>query len=269
MGLAKSLNYFLYLIAFMYIAYIDASGRPEKEYDPKESFVLASLIAHESQWVYIDNKVKEIKLKHFPRLPHENIELHAKDMLNRDGVFKGLDWNKIYAIFDDIFGFLTDNKTDICIISVVILKPKMYNGKDIEKWAYRLLIERVNKFLEKNNEQAILAGMGPQYGIMIVDSCGIGPDSKLRKKIIGMLKEGTYYSKLTYLIEDPLFTDSKWRNLSQLTDCVAYAIRKHIRNPSSPSFHDKNWERYYKMIWNKLDKNKRGKVEGCGIKIFP
>jgi hypothetical protein len=46
----------------VFIAYIDASGRPEKNADPPESYVLATLIAHESQWTFIDNKVKEIKL---------------------------------------------------------------------------------------------------------------------------------------------------------------------------------------------------------------
>jgi len=71
------------------------------------------------------------------------------------------------------------------------------------------------------------------------------------------------------LIEDPLFTDSKWRNLSQLVDCVAYAIRKHFRNPPKPSFHDKNWESYFKLIYDKLDADESGKIDGCGLKVFP
>ncbi|HMK95639.1 MAG TPA: DUF3800 domain-containing protein [Candidatus Limnocylindrales bacterium] len=253
----------------MYIAYIDGSGRPEKDLEPKESFVLACVIAHESQWQYIDNKVNEIKLIHFPNLPVEDIEFHAKDMLNREGVFKRLAWDEIYAIFTSIFEFLREEKTDICIISTVIMKQKMYDGKDIETWAYRLLVERINKLLEKNNNKAVLAGMAPQYGIMIIDSCGIRQDIKLRKKITEMLKRGTYYSKLAYLIEDPLFTDSKWRNLSQLTDCIAYAVRKHFRNPPTPSFHDINWENYYQLLRNKFDKDEQGRVNGCGIKVFP
>jgi len=253
----------------MYIAYIDASGRPTKADTQTKSFALACLIAHEQQWQYIDNKIKEIKLNHFPRLRPDDIELHAKDMLNREGVFKRLNWDEIYAIFGDIFDFLADEETDICIISVVIRKKYMYDGKDIEKWAYRLLVERINKFLEKNAETAILAGRAPEYGIMIIDSCGFKPDARLRRKITKMLKQGTYYSALKYLIEDPLFTDSKWRNLSQLVDCVAYAIRKHFRNPPKPSFHDKNWESYFKLIYDKLDADESGKIDGCGLKVFP
>ena len=253
----------------MYIAYIDASGRPIKRDVQEKYFVLASLIAHEQQWQYIDNKVNEIKVKHFPRLPPQDIELHAKDMLNREDIFKRLNWDEIYAIFNDVFDFLSDPQTDICIIAVVISKERMYAGKDIEKWAYRLMVERINKFLEKNNEKVILAGMAPQYGIMIIDSCGFKPDERLRKKISEMLKHGTYYSDLKYLIEDPLFTDSKWRNLSQMVDCVAYAVRKKFRNSPNPSFHDKNWIAYYKKIFSKFDTGEDGTVLGCGVKVFP
>jgi len=253
----------------MYIAYIDASGRPSKVDKQEKNFALASLIAHEQQWQYIDNKVREIKIKHFPRLNPEDIELHAKDILNRKGVFKRLDWDEIYAIFDDVFAFISDADTDICIIAVVILKERMFRGKDIEKWAYRLLVERINTFLDKNNETRILASMAPEFGIMIIDSCGFKRDARLRKKITGMLKSGTHYSDLKYLIEDPLFTDSKWRILSQLVDCVAYAIRKHFRNPPKPSFHDKNWEKYFKLINNKFDTDESGRIDGCGLKVFP
>lgn len=253
----------------MYLAYIDASGRPAKNEEPKEVFVLATLITHESQWSFIDSKVKDIKRKHFPQIPPDEIEFHAKDMLNREGRFKGLNWDKIYSIFDDIFDFLADANTQICIISVVIWKQRMYDGKDIEKWAYRLLVERINKYLDKMNKMAIAAGTSPQYGIMIIDSCGFKPDSRLRKKVAEMLKEGTLYSNLAYLIEDPLFTDSKWRNLSQLIDCIAYAVRKHFRNPVNPSFHDQNWEKYYQKILSKFDRNEHGVIDGCGIKTFP
>jgi len=253
----------------MYLAYIDGSGRPVKD-NQTNFFVLACLIAHEEQWQYIDNKVKAIKLKHFPRLSPEDIELHAKDMLNRDeNVFKRLNWGEIYAIFDDVFDFLSDDETDICLIAIVIDKRKMYKGKDIEQWAYRLLVERINKFLEKNNEKLISAEYTPQYGIMIIDSCSYKADQKLRKTITEMLKEGTYYSDLKYLIEDPLFTDSKWRNLSQLVDCVAYAVRKKFRNSPNPSFHDAHWFSYYEKIFCKFDDDENGTVLGCGVKVFP
>jgi len=82
-----------------------------------------------------------------------------------------------------------------------------------------------------------------------------------------MLNKGTHYSQLGYLIEDPLFTDSKWRNLSQVVDCIAYCIRKKYRN-NNDNKHTRNWEKYYSLIESKFH-NKDGNYLRYGLKIFP
>jgi hypothetical protein len=256
----------------MFLAYLDSSGRPD--YDDKENYVLTSIITQESQWQYIDNKVKEIKLKHFPNLPDTDVEIHAKDMLNRDGLFNGMKWEEIYAIFGDVFNFIADDGTQISILAVLIEKSRLRKKIDIELWAYRLLFERINRFLERQNVKLIQAQLAHQFGILITDSTGLKQDQTLRTKLYGMLKGGTLYSKLNYLIEDPLFTDSKWRNLSQLVDCVAYCIRKQFRktnveyNPDMQWDHNKHWQTYYKRMEIKFD-NPHGSYYGYGLKIFP
>ena len=100
-----------------------------------------------------------------------------------------------------------------------------------------------------------------------MDSEGPVKDQNLRKKIYPMLRYGTMYSKLSYLIEDPLFTDSKWRSLSQLADCIAYCVRKKHRQ-NKPSFHTKHWLGYFSKIESKFD-NKNGRYLGIGLKVFP
>jgi hypothetical protein len=249
----------------MFIAYLDSSGRPI--FDDKENYVLASIITNEVNWQSIDNGVKQIKLKHFPTVSDSQVELHAKDMVNRDGIFKHLTWDKIYAIFDDVFNFIAHADTEISIHSVLIDKTKLRKDKDIEVWAHRLLFERINTFIHRQNEMLLEAGHFQEYGIMITDSEGEKKDQKLRSKLIGMLREGTHYSQLNWLIEDPLFTDSKWRNMSQLVDCVAYGIRKHHRI-NTPSLHTTHWEDYYKKIETKFD-SVNGSYFGIGFKKFP
>ena len=101
---------------------------------------------------------------------------------------------------------------------------------------------------------------------MIMDTEGHKKDQKLRNKLSGMLFDGTRYSELDYLIEDPLFTDSKWRNLSQVVDCVAYCIRKHYRENTS-SIHTTKWLEYFSKIEKKFH-NKNGYYLRYGLKIF-
>jgi hypothetical protein len=95
----------------MYIAYLDASGRISKK--DRENYVLSSVIIHESQWGYIDNELNKIKKKHFPDLNHEIVEIHAKDMLNRSGIFKDWLWKPLYDLFDDVFKFIIEKLTPI------------------------------------------------------------------------------------------------------------------------------------------------------------
>jgi hypothetical protein len=251
----------------MFLAYLDASGRPG--FDDVENFVLASLITNECSWQLIDNGVKKIKLTHFPNLPDSDVELHVKDMMNRHGIFSQLSWNQIYAILDDIFDFIANPSTPITIVSVLIDKKKLWRNKDAETWAYRLLFERIDRFVERQNKGKVAQGLsGLEYGMMITDSEGETKDQKLRRKLHHMLREGTLYNDLDYLIEDPLFTDSKWRNMSQLADCVAYAIRKRYRTNNTPSIHTTNWDKYYTKIEPKFD-SPYGSYDGYGLKKFP
>jgi len=249
----------------MFLSYLDASGRPE--YTEPENYCLASVTTSERNWQVLENKIKQIKFKHFPSLPDTEVEFHAKEMMNHEGIYKHLDWTIIYSIFDDIFNYVSDPETEIVIISTLIMKQNLRKKVDVETWAYRMLFERLNAYLERRNEQLLQAQFPPEYGIMITDSEGPKKDQNLRQKLFGMLRNGTLYSRLDYLIEDPLFTDSKWRNLSQLVDCIAFCIRRQFR--SNPNNHHKpHWDKYYKQVITKFD-TVNGNYRGYGLKIFP
>lgn len=249
----------------MFLAYLDSSGRPS--FVDKENYVLASIIINEQDWQTIDNGVKQIKLKNFPKLPDSEVEFHAKDMMNHDGIFAKLSWTQIYAILDEVFDFISNPNTLVTIIAVLIDKSKLQHNKDVEQWAFRLLFERINKFVEKRNALRLQSSLPNEFTITIMDSEGSTKDQNLRKKIYPMLRHGTLYSKLAYLIEDPLFTDSKWRSLSQLADCVGYCIRKKYR-ANTASIHTKHWQGYFPKIEPKFD-NVNGNYRGVGLKIFP
>lgn len=249
----------------MFLAYLDSSGGAT--FNDRENYVLTSAITNEMNWQYIDNGIRAIKLKHFPNLPDSDVEFHAKDMMGHVGVYNSVSWDDTWLTLKDVFDFISDDKTEICVISVLIDKTKLYPNKDIETWAYRLLFERINKFINRQNAKLILANSPPQFGISIIDSCGLKADQRLKNKLYSMLKNGTMYCKLEWLIEDPLFTDSKWRNLSQIADCVAYCVRRHLRKDIK-TFKDPSWDSYFTQIEKKFD-TPNGSYIGSGLKIFP
>jgi len=250
----------------MYLSYLDSSGRPE--YSDPENFVLASVTVNEHQWYHMKKEIEQIKLKYFPSIDPEKIEFHAKDMINHSGAYKGLSWNTIYSMLDDFFDFMTRDTTHISIIAAVINKEKLRKKIDLEVWGHRFVFERLNEYLAHQNHLLAESGNPHEYGIMIMDSEGSTKDQKLRNKLTSMLNHGTKYSELGYLIEDPLFTDSKWRNLSQVVDCIAYCIRKKHRKNNTNNMHLTYWEKYYSMIEKKFH-SKNGYYLKYGLKIFP
>ena len=105
-----------------------------------------------------------------------------------------------------------------------------------------------------------------EYGLMIENTDGPKEGEKLRTKLRGTLTEGTLYSKLENLIEDPFFTDSKWRNLSQLVDYTAYCVRRICKSIQSNA-EKQVWDNYFSHISNKLDKSASGNFDRYGIKL--
>ncbi len=249
----------------MYLIYMDSSGSPLMK--EKENYVLSAIIVNEAKWTYIDNMVTDIKIKHFPDIEPNKIEIHAKDMVNRENNFKSMPQTQVFDIFTDVYNLIGDPHSNLKIISVLIQKDKIYPTKtksfDIEGWGHRLIIERIEKYLEKINK----GNETDQYGIIIEDTVSRKYDEKTRNKVHSIMADGTLYSKINYLIEDPLFTDSKWRNLSQLVDCVAYCVRREFMS-SQTAAKKQIWDNYFKTISTNFDSNGKQYI-GYGLKIFP
>ena len=251
----------------MHLIYLDSSGSPLMK-EP-EDYVISAIIVNESDWTFVDNKVKSIKLQYFPKIRDHLVEFHAKDMENNEGIYKGMPHGDILKIFDSIYSLFSQNDFPATLINVVLQKQRiMKKNLDLEVWGHRLIYERLNKYITKKNSLALSNHKFIEYGLMIEDKEGPKKDEKLRTKLRGMLTQGTLYSKLEYLIEDPFFTDSKWRNLSQLVDCTAYCVRRKYK-PIQSNAKKQVWDNYFSLISNKLDKSASGNIENYGIKLFP
>ena len=257
----------------MYLIYIDESGKPNLQ-DP-EDYVLGALIINENRWVIIDNNVKALKNHFFPTIDDSAIELHASEMVNHENEFQNLTNSQIFDILEACYNLISN--IDCCLIASVIRKDNIYSNIKsrsdindwIEVWGHRILFERICLYLDKVNEENVSNGIPIDYGILLIDSVNRRYDQLLRKKILELFEKGTYYIKNKYLIEDPLFISSQYRNLTQLVDLVSFIVRRRYRNNSSNSFFNQKYLEYFNLIENKFDTDENGTIEGCGIKFFP
>lgn len=228
--------------------------------------MLASVIIDESNWRYINTNIDKIKKKHFPDRNAEDVEIHVKDMLKRTGVYKRVPRAKIYCFLEDIFKFVSDPSTPLNIIGSIIQKERIYPRVDMELWSYTFVFERFNAYLATDDKSSTHSAR--RHGIVIIDNEKYMMNQRLHNKLSKLLKSGTKYSNMDHIIEEPFFTDSRWRNLSQICDCISYCIRKKYRKHNPDNSFTKNWLEYYSMIEKKFH-SKDGRYHRYGLKIFP
>ncbi len=172
---------------------------------------------------------------------------------------------------------MVDN--EVRIISVIFQKFKSYKKPDINEWAYRLLLERLNKYLEVVNFENYKKLNPLDYGLLMIDSVEPKFDMKIRRHILEFYERGSYYQDNQFLIEDPIFIKSHFRNLSQLADLSAFLARRYYdmkkpvkakhRISKSGHYLEPTVNALFEELVEKAYDQKNGKVLNYGIKIFP
>jgi hypothetical protein len=257
----------------LYLAYIDESGKASKR-DRTPIYVQAAFVILDSEWQLVDNATNTLKAKWFPSLPPSDIELHAYEIVNQKGLYKSLGQTNSLQLLKEIYELITN--INCTLLASVIHKGKLYKLKtedEISLWSHRFLFERICKYIEKENENRINVNESPHHGILLLDSVNPRYDNTIRRKYHGFCHSGTYYQQNEYLIEDPLFVDSQYRNMSQLVDIVAYTVYRRTNITTKPSSKwndtDKAIENGYQTLIPRFDKDSKGRLLGCGIKHFP
>lgn len=252
---------------------MDESGKPERSHK-SQLFVQAAFILLDDEWQAVDNSVDTLKTKWFPNLAPTDIEIHAWEIINQKGPYRTLGRTNSLQFLTEVFDLIS--QTSCTLVASVIHKNRIFSrltDDDIDLWSHRLLFERICKFLEKDNNRKIAANQSTHKGILLIDFITQSYNNKIRRKYRRFSKHGTYYLQNKYLIEDPLFVDSQYRNMSQLVDIVAHLLNRHtnLRNKLTASWNDVDYviDQGYRTIFSKFDTDSSGKVLGCGIKHFP
>lgn len=239
----------------MYLMYVDESGDSGLENSPTRFFILSAIVIHELRWKQtLTNLVafrrdirdkkglklrEEIHCNEFINRPKELIRIKRHDRL--DIIKKCIDW--------------LNQQGDISVYSVAI--DKQSRTDDIFELAWDVLINRFENTISNKNFH------GPQNpderGIVISDNT---EGEKLRKLIRRMrhynmvpnrrdLFGGSGRNlKLEYIIEDPVFRDSKNSLIHQMNDVVAYCCRQMFE-PNN-YMKKKGGHRFYKRLENVL-----------------
>lgn len=256
----------------MYLFYIDESG--EREYtSPSRYFVLSALGVPVQEWRSINSDMLTLKRTYF-----QDIGVEIKANWLRFGKERKKRYLDLFPITEAELAAFTNKAYDIIlsyntlVIAAIIDKQqvqrKYVTPQSPSSLAYRLLFERIENFLTKQE----------QYGIVIFDKITElevskkGYENLLARQHQRYLEKGTEFVQISQIVEGLLFIPSHENNLLQLADLCAYnTYRQFVDYGDEWRRYGRFSERYpyFARIESKFDRSANGNVNGYGLKLFP
>ena len=250
----------------MYLIYIDESGT--SSFGDSNDYVLSALIVQEKQWKNINRKVRFLQENISGSKNTDTIEFHTSEIAYFQGNYLGLSRKKRIKILYDLAQIIHESNCHLIsiIIHKEVISSENRNKEWVEEWCWRLLFERLEKFLLTKNKKKL-----NEFGLICMDARDSSSNQEISRRMKNFVSEGSMFVHSRYLIEDIFFVDSEFRNLIQLVDFVAWVSRKfYFQIKTKLERSNENYiSKCFKLIEDKFDKNSSGSIFGAGMKIHP
>lgn len=209
----------------MHLVYIDETGNTGKNLnDPQQPvFLLCAMLIHKDNWQKLETALQAICDEHLGEKSNaDGFEIHATEIRNGKGVFKGMPVAERIAFRDQLLKAAFDANTKIIYRSIDKTKFKAWvidsfgTGVSINPHvvAFPLIAQVVNQYLLEQNTLGIF--ISDENKEIIADV----------EKSIKLLRGATSTLKLDRIIEKGFFIDSRKSLALQLCDLCAYSLRK-------------------------------------------
>jgi hypothetical protein len=240
----------------VYLIYVDDCGKPEKIHRNNKFFCLSAVIIYDQKWHPIDKQIVYLKEKCSIQ------EIHSRNIYMMDKEFIGFRNfpSARFVVLNDIFNLISS--LPITLVSSVIDKEKyfqQYDDEQVEFRGWKHLVERC----EMGIGDLSYEGGSYQNGLIITDHNTSDAHDEIIRSFLQLIRlKGTGYLTINHLIEEPLFVVSKFRNLIQLADAVAYCTVKYLLG-------DQFFVSQFEKIKPRFRHNLTGDITNYGLKIFP
>jgi len=235
----------------LFIAYVDDSGIPVLGKDTPY-YVLSLLLLHETDMTGMKRFVDDYKKKYF-KGSYANSEIHTHDIFKAKKDFYGLKPSEITILLDNLYNLIKDLPVKIICVAINKNTVKKHD-LDLVAKSWEFLAERFDGFLEND--------VSPNKGVVRIDKSCRDQEKRVMNIVNRLRRHGSSQQTIKNIVEEPVFYRSHERRGLQLADAVAYCAHRHLNN--RPDF-----DKYWKILEDKLWTNKKGNYNGYGLKIFP
>lgn len=212
--------------------YVDESGDCGINNSPTRYYILSAIVFHELRWKDILTDLVDFR-RHLKTIKGLKIreEIHCTSLISRPGPLVRIKRHERLDIIKHCIRWL-GAKQDINIFSVVV--DKQGRTDDIFEVAWSALITRYENTISYDN----FVGNPQNWddtGIIISDDTDGQKLRRLLRKMrhfnpvpnrVDRFAGGLRNLKIQYLIEDPIFRESKHSLMHQMSDVVAYCLKQ-------------------------------------------
>lgn len=250
----------------MHLMYIDESGDTiPLSQKGKKFLVLTGCILHESSYQEIESGFRSIKTNYYQDPDIEvksNFLRYANPELPENSPLKLNSREKYDELEKTVAEFM--RSLPVTLYSVVIDKElywNLYPSQNPYNIAYVFLLERFQKYLKSEKSLGICI-IDPREGQ--VEKHFIGNElSEIHNKM--RWQSSSLWSKCPSIVEKLLFSQSDKTVGIQLADLFCYPVFNVFEyNKKAEEY----W-RYNELSEAKLFRDKTGKLDGYGLKVFP
>jgi hypothetical protein len=212
----------------MYLVYVDESGNTGLNLkDPQQPvFVLSALLLKEENWFQLEREYDTVLKKHLTDPLPDGFELHAMQIKNGTGVFKGVKLDKRLALRDEMLNLI--HRSGAPLIYMRIIK-KAFEKFCLENYGSGIHVDpyimalpficiEVDGYLKDKAHNAL--------GMLIFDEQK-EYYTHVERSIRMLRLDKTSLLQTSNIVEKGFFVDSKKSYALQLSDLVAYYIRKY------------------------------------------
>lgn len=210
----------------MYLIYFDESGNSGTNLADAQQpvFVLGALVVPETLWQTVEADLEQVLESHFPSSRPTGFEVHAGDLRQGTGYFKGSSVAKRIALRDDWLRVAAKHKLRFIYRAITKSRYERWMkstfGQNIcvnpHLAAFPLVAQVTNNYLRTLSKDAL--------GIIISDDNREVVDDI--ERFLKLLRATSGALRLDRIIEKGFFIDSKKSLLIQLADLCALHARK-------------------------------------------
>ncbi len=234
----------LFLVAVMYLLYLDDSGSAENK--DEDYLVLGGISVFERQVSWLSRDLDQLASRIAPTDP-DGLEFHASEIwAGRAAPWKNMERDERRDVIEEVLDILARSHSSTRVFACAVHKASFPNSDPMEI-AFEDLCSRFNLLLKR----LFIAEEDRQRGIIIMDKSSY--ETSLQRLAHDFRTLGTRWDDvLVNIPEVPLFVESKNSRMLQLADHVAYATFRMYQSDD---------RKYFKIILPRFDAEE-GKIHG-------